>query len=40
MSTLKVEICKIEKVENHPYADRLDIVTIKNWNCIVSKDFF
>ncbi len=40
MSTLKVEICKIEKVENHPYADRLDIVTIKNWNCVVQKDFF
>jgi len=40
MSTLKAEICKIEKVENHPNADRLEIVQVKDWNCVVSKDTF
>ncbi|MHA1437906.1 MAG: RNA ligase (ATP) [Promethearchaeota archaeon] len=38
MSKLIVEACKIEKVENHPNADRLDIVTVKGWNCIVGRD--
>jgi len=40
MSTLKAEICKIEKIENHPNADRLEIVQVKDWNCVVSKDTF
>ena len=38
MSKLIVEICKITKIEKHPNADRLDIATVKGWNCIVSKD--
>jgi RNA ligase (TIGR02306 family) len=38
MSKLIVEICKIDKVVVHPNADRLDIVTIKGWECIVSKN--
>ena len=37
MAELKVEVCKIEKVEHHPNADRLDIVTVKGWNCIVGR---
>ena len=37
MSKLIVEICKIVKVEKHPNADRLDIVTVKGWNCIVGR---
>ena len=40
MSTLKAEICRIEKVETHPNADRLELVQVKGWNCIVSKDTF
>lgn len=40
MSSLIVEICKIDAVEHHPNADRLDIVHIKGWNCIVSRDEF
>ena len=40
MSTLKAEICRIEKVENHPNADRLEIVQVKDWNCVVSKNSF
>jgi len=35
MSSLIVEVCKINKVEKHPNADKLDIATIKGWNCIV-----
>jgi len=35
MSTLLVEICKIDEVTKHPNADRLSIVTIKGWHCIV-----
>jgi len=40
MSTLKVEICRIEKVERHVNADRLDVVQVKDWYCIVQKDSF
>lgn len=36
MSQLIVEVCKVDKVEKHPNADKLDIVTIKGWNCVVS----
>lgn len=38
MSSLVVEVCKIEKIEKHPNADRLSIATIKGWNCIVGLD--
>lgn len=37
MSSLIVEICKIEKVEAHPNADKLDICIIKGWQCVVPK---
>jgi RNA ligase (TIGR02306 family) len=38
MSSLIVEVCSIDKVENHQNADRLDIVEVKGWNCIVGRD--
>ncbi len=38
MSTLLVEICEINSVQECPNADRLDIVTVKGWQCIVSKN--
>jgi tRNA-binding EMAP/Myf-like protein len=38
MSKLIVEICRVEKVEKHPNADKLSIVTIKGWNCITGLD--
>lgn len=38
MSTLIIDVCKIIKVENHPNADRLDLVTVKGWTCIVGRD--
>lgn len=31
MSKLIVEVCRIEKVEKHPNADRLAIATVKGW---------
>jgi RNA ligase (TIGR02306 family) len=37
MSSLIVEVCEIKSVEAHPNADRLDIATVKGWNCIVQK---
>jgi len=40
MSDLKVEIVEIDKVEKHPNADRLDLASIKGWQCVVSKDSF
>lgn len=39
-SELFVEICKIEKLDNHPNADRLEIATVKGWQCIVQKDIY
>jgi len=35
-----VEICRIDKIEKHPNADKLDIATIKGWNCIVQRDIY
>lgn len=40
MSSLIVEVCEIKEVIPHPNADRLDIATVKGWNCIVQKDSY
>jgi len=40
MDDFKVEVCKIGKIEKHPNADRLDIATVKGWQCVVGKDQF
>jgi RNA ligase (TIGR02306 family) len=38
MSSLVVEVCKVDDIIKHPNADKLSIVTIKGWNCIVGLD--
>lgn len=38
MSSLIVEVCKIDNVQKHPNADKLDVATIKGWNCIVGRN--
>jgi RNA ligase (TIGR02306 family) len=38
MSSLIVEVCEVKEVRHHPNADRLDIVRIKGWDCIVGRD--
>lgn len=38
MSSLIVEVCEIKNIQPHPNADRLDIATVKGWNCIVGRD--
>lgn len=40
MSSLIVEVCEIKNIIPHPNADRLDIATVKGWNCIVQKDSY
>ena len=40
MSDFKVEICRIEKVEIHPNAERLDLVQLKGWDCVTRKGDF
>ena len=40
MSELKVEIVEIDAIEEHPNADRLDLATIKGWQCVVQRDKF
>lgn len=40
MSELKVEICRIKEVTKHPNADRLDLVTVKGWQCVTGKGQF
>ena len=37
MSTLIVEVCKIEKVLPHENADALDLAQIKGWQCVIPK---
>lgn len=34
MSSLIVEVCKIDKVEKHPNADTLEIISVKGWQLI------
>lgn len=40
MSKLIVDVTTIKSVEEHPNADRLDIVTVKGWRSIVPKGEF
>jgi RNA ligase (TIGR02306 family) len=37
MSTLKVEITKIDEILPHPNADRLELAKIKGWICVIPK---
>jgi RNA ligase (TIGR02306 family) len=37
MSSHIVEICEVDDVQPHPNADRLDIVRVKGWQCVVGK---
>jgi RNA ligase (TIGR02306 family) len=37
MSSLIVEVCRIESVKPHPNADRLELATIKGWQAVVPK---
>lgn len=40
MSTFAVEVVKIDDVQRHPNADRLDIVQVKGWNCVTGRERF
>jgi RNA ligase (TIGR02306 family) len=40
MSNLIIEVCAVEDVLDHPNADRLEIVCIKGWKCIVQKGVY
>jgi len=40
MSELKVEIVEIAEINNHPNADRLDLATIKGWQCVAQKGVY
>ena len=38
MSNLVVEVCRVEKVEPHPNADRMKIATVKGWKTAIKYD--
>jgi len=40
MSSLIVEVCAVEEIAEHPNADRLERVRVKNWWCIAPKDHY
>lgn len=40
MSSLIVEVCLVDKVLKHTNADKLEIVLVKGWECIVQKGAF
>ena len=40
MSSLIIEMCKIDSIEPHPNGDFLDIAQVKGWKCVVRKGQF
>lgn len=38
MSSLIVKVCKVDNIIKHPNADKLSIVQVLGWNCIVGLD--
>jgi RNA ligase (TIGR02306 family) len=34
MSSLIVEVCTVEEIRPHPNADRVEIIRVKNWECV------
>ena len=38
MGTFNVEVVRVDHVEHHPNADRLDIVTVKGFKSVVGRD--
>ena len=40
MSKLITEVCKITEIIAHPNADKLEIATVKGWQCIIQKDSY
>lgn len=40
MSTLIVEVCSVVEVAEHPNADRLERIRVKNWWCVSSKGHY
>jgi len=38
MSSLIIEICRVDKVEAHPQADKMAIATIKGWKTCIKKN--
>ncbi len=39
-SSLIVEVCRIDKIKDHPNADKLEYAVVKGWECIVLKDTY
>lgn len=37
MSSLIVEVCRIDAVNPHPNAERLELTAIKGWQCVIAK---
>lgn len=40
MSSLIVEVCKVNEIKPHPNADKLEIAVVKGWECCVQKGQF
>jgi RNA ligase (TIGR02306 family) len=40
MSTLKVEVVRIDGIIPHPNADKLELAQVKGWQCVVQKGSF
>ena len=40
MSDFKVEVVRIKEILEHPNADKLELATIKGWQCVIPKGIY
>jgi RNA ligase (TIGR02306 family) len=40
LSSLLVNVCEIQHIDEHPNADRLELATVKGWTCVVAKGMY
>ncbi len=40
MSSLIVEVVRVDDIKEHPNADKLEIAVVKGWECIIPRESY